>query len=60
MPHAGRDTGDLPSQGKKLQVSTSNRPLTTSKRLWRLSAPCTHPQGGTLLKQGPGIIFVSS
>jgi hypothetical protein len=59
MSHVGRDTGDLPFQGEKVRVSNPTRPLTTSKRLWRLSALCTHPQGDTLLRQGSGIIFVA-
>ena len=43
----GWGTGDLPSRGEKLRVPNPTR------RMWRrrLSAPCTHPQGDTLLKQ---------
>jgi hypothetical protein len=52
-------TGDLPSQGKKTTGLNPTRPGFPPRRSACGLVARTSPQGGTLLRPGPGIIFVA-
>ena len=54
--HVGWDTGDLPSNGKKLRAPNPTRPhvVPTADRLRRLSTPSSR-RGATLSEEGPGV-----